>query len=60
MKTYQIFMTTANTKVEADRVTFEPGHVCFWEDPEKHSGRRPRLIRAIHNPAVEEVREVEQ
>lgn len=59
MKKYRVAMTTGVSVIEADYIKFEPGHVTLWRHSEPHSGRRDVLVRAIHNPAVEEVREVE-
>lgn len=59
MKNYRVAKTTGVSVIEADYITFEPGHVCFWQHSEPHSGRRDVLVRAIHNPAVEEIIEVE-
>lgn len=64
MKKYRVAMTTGVSVIEADKVTFEWGHVCFWaESTRKRSDGTwdysDKLVRAIHNPAVEEIIEVE-
>lgn len=59
MKKFLVKMTTRHTLIEADMVRFEPGHVTFWEITETAGIPSSRLIRAIHNPAVEQVEEIE-
>lgn len=58
-KKFLVKMTTCHTTIEADAIRFEPGHVTFWKNTRTAGIPSSRLIRAIHNPAVEEVEEIE-
>lgn len=64
MRKFLVLMTTSHATIDADTITFESGHVCFWKSDvmKREDGcwmDVDRLVRAIHNPAVEEVKEIE-
>lgn len=55
MRRFVVHTPSGPRTVLADVVTFEPGHVCFWERRDSGS---PLLVVAIHNPSIEWIEEV--
>jgi hypothetical protein len=57
-RTYEIVIDGQPDTVEADYITRDPGHVCFWKT--RPDNLQDTLVTAISNNLLDELKEVTQ